>query len=69
MAMTDGQKGAIFVLGLSFIGWALLGALCCLIGDFFLTPYIYSTFTELYIKLRSNALEKGLCTPSELNLA
>lgn len=69
MAMTDGQKGAIFVLGLSFIGWALLGLVVCFgIGIFFLMPYFYATFTELYVKLRTNAVNNGICTPNELNL-
>jgi uncharacterized membrane protein len=69
MAMTEGQKGAIFVLWLSFIGWFLLGIIvCCGIGDFFLIPYIISTFSELYVKLRANAINNGICTLEELNL-
>lgn len=69
MAMTQGQKGKIFVLMLSFIWWFLLGFVaCCGIGEFFLMPYITATFAELYIKLRQNALENGFCTPEELNL-
>lgn len=32
MKMTDGEKWDIFVLGLSFIGWFILGTCCCVIG-------------------------------------
>lgn len=66
IAMTKGQKGKIFVLYLSFIGWYLLGLIPCGIGVFFLMPYFTATFTELYIKLRQNAFANGLCTPEEL---
>lgn len=68
IAMTDGYKGQIFVLWLSFIGWAILATIPFGLGWPFLIPYIKSTFAELYIKLRENALEKGICTYEELNL-
>lgn len=69
MAMTEGHKGDIFVLYLSFIGWVLLGFLaCCGIGLIFLTPYINATQAELYIKLRTLAIQRNICTAEELNL-
>lgn len=68
MQMTDGYKWDIFVLELSFIGWYLLGMLCCGVGTFFVVPYIYATNAEMYAHLRKNAMEKGYCTPAELNL-
>ncbi len=67
MAMTAGQKFDIFVLDLSFIGWGLLGLLTCGIGLLFLNPYIYATKAELYVVLRQQAIERGLCTAEELN--
>ncbi len=66
--MTDGQKWEIFMLSLSFIGWALLGILLLFVGVLFLTPYILATYSELYLRLRDNALRSGLTTPQELNL-
>jgi uncharacterized membrane protein len=66
--MTNGQKWRIFVLGLSFTGWALLTLLTFGVGTIFLTPYMTATYTELYLKLRDNAIERGICSASELNL-
>jgi uncharacterized membrane protein len=68
MKMTDGYKLDIFALELSFIGWVLLGEICCFIGVAFITPYIAATNAEMYAHIRKNALEKGYCTPDELNL-
>ena len=65
-AMTDGEKMDIFVLGLSFIGWQLLGALCCGVGTLFVTPYEQATYAELYAVQRQKVLEAGLATPEEL---
>lgn len=82
-AMTDGEKGNIFVLILSFIGWALIPAIVggifgyfnSLIGDMissigmiFLYPYIHATFTELYVFLRDRAIQSGMVHPAELGL-
>lgn len=68
MAMTNGEKWNIFVLDLSFLGWFLLGMLCCGLGVLFLNPYIYATKAELYVTLRQKALDSGLCTAAELGL-
>ncbi|QGQ98407.1 DUF975 family protein [Paenibacillus psychroresistens] len=66
--MTRGQKWNMFVLDLSFIGWYLLGTLACGIGVLFVFPYVNSTEAELYLVLRQQALDDGVCTRSELNL-
>ena len=50
--MMDGQKWNAFVLGLSFLGWQLLGTMLCGIGTFFVQPYVDATFAELYAVLR-----------------
>lgn len=68
-AMMRGQKWRAFVLGLSFLGWALLGMLACEIGVYFLAPYIQATFAELYQKLRADAVYDGLTSLEELRLA
>ena len=67
--MTDGHKGEIFGLGLSFVGWYLLGALCCGVGIMFVNPYVNSTMAELYMQLRHNALQRGDTTMEELCLS
>ena len=50
--MTKGEKWKIFVLGLSFIGWYLLGLLCCCVGTIFVDPYSEATYAELYQVMR-----------------
>lgn len=66
--MTNGHKFKIFVLGLSFIGWQLLGLLACCIGGIFVNPYVHATMAELYLVLRQQAIENNLCTCEELML-
>ena len=68
IAMTNGHKGHIFLLYLSFIGWYALVLLTCGLGMIFLSPYLMSTQAELYVKLRENAIYNGLCVKEELNL-
>lgn len=54
--MMDGCKWHAFLLDLSFIGWHILSlATFSLLGIFWLTPYILTTKTELYMSLRSKA--------------
>lgn len=52
--MTSGKKMDIFVLGLSFIGWYLLGLLACCVGVIFVAPYVEATFAQLYVELRDD---------------
>ena len=68
MAMTDGHKWRMFVLYLSFIGWALLALLTFGIGFIFLNPYILATRAELYVMLRDGAVNSGLTSPEEMNV-
>lgn len=58
--MMNGHKWNTFVLELSFLGWYLLGALCCGIGVFFVNPYTEATLAELYAVLRQNSVGYGL---------
>lgn len=61
MRMTDGFKGDIFILQLSFIGWYLLGALCLGVGVLFVNPYLSTTMAEVYIALKETAIRRGIC--------
>lgn len=50
--MMDGNKWATFVLDLSFIGWAILGAITMgLVFIFWTSPYINATEAALYHRL------------------
>ncbi len=66
--MTRGEKWDIFVLDLSFWGWYLLGAFAFGIGILFVRPYDYATNAELYLRLREDALKRGICSYEELNI-
>lgn len=66
MAMTKGRKWSIFVLDLSFLGWYLLGAICCGVGVLFVRPYFCAAKAEMYVALRRRALDMGLCESEEL---
>ncbi len=48
----EGHKSELFVLYLSFIGWALLGAITCGIGYIWILPYMQATFTNYYHKIK-----------------
>lgn len=65
--MTRGHKLNIWVLDLSFLGWILLGMLACGIGVLFVQPYIHATHAQLYLALRTEALDKGLTSLEELS--
>jgi uncharacterized membrane protein len=62
MLMTEGYKWDIFVLALSFLGWILLSILTLLIGFLWLGPYMYTTFANLYLKLKEAGIQSGTCT-------
>ena len=52
--MMDGDKWNTFVLDLSFIGWAFLGALtCCILNIFYVAPYQNLTNAQLFYALKN----------------
>lgn len=58
--MTDGQKGDIFVLDLSFIGWGIVSGLTCgIVGILWVMPYMAQTNAELFGALRDGAPTPG----------
>lgn len=64
--MTRGEKWKIFVLDLSFLGWRILGVLCCCVGEIFLQPYVEATYAELYQVMREKAHGLSFSDYSEL---
>lgn len=46
--MMDGHKMDLFVLELSFIGWALLSTITFGLVGIYVTPYMIATFTNFY---------------------
>lgn len=55
MAMMEGHKMRLFMLDLSFIGWALLAMLTCGIGMLFLQPYVSTAHAAFYEDLKGTA--------------
>ena len=51
--ITEGYKGELFLLDLSFIGWFLLGSLTCGIAYFWIIPYYSVTKANAYRVLKS----------------
>lgn len=54
--MMKGHKMEFFILGLSFIGWALLGIIC-VVGILWVIPYVYTAMAAFYRKLKENEAE------------
>ena len=58
--MMTGEKWKAFVLSLSFLGWYLLSALTCgILWIFYVSPYVNTTYTELYVYNKSKAYQEG----------
>lgn len=51
-AMTQGHKGELFVLSLSFIGWGLLVGITFGIAAIWVVPYMQATMTNAYQSLK-----------------
>jgi uncharacterized membrane protein len=66
MELTRGHKWNMFVLDLSFLGWAILGLLACGIGIIFLAPYYQAVQAELYATLRQEGVDRGSTSMEEL---
>jgi len=68
MRMTQGHKGKIFVMYLSFIGWQMLNGLTFgILGIFYVFPYMNASVAGLFIELRNYAVATGAIHPAELD--
>lgn len=47
--LMKGNKGRLFYLGISFVGWIILGALSFGIGYLWISPYINASVTVFYL--------------------
>lgn len=53
--ITKGHKMDLFVLGLSFIPWMLLGIITCGLAFIYVYPYMSVTYAKAYESLKANA--------------
>ena len=61
--MTDGYKGELFVLELSWIGWGFLNAFTLgILGIVYVNPYMFTTHAAAYEYLKQNAIQSGRLT-------
>lgn len=64
--MMRGHKWEAFVLGLSFLGWNLLGAMTGgILNIFYVNPYVHATYAEFYSALKAEAIQKGIATTAD----
>ena len=54
-----GNKGRMFVLGLSFIGWFILSYLTCYLAFLWLIPYMGCTFMFFYLDVKEEYEQKN----------
>lgn len=64
-AMTKGFKGDLFVMDLSFLGWAVLCCLTAGIGFLWLVPYMYTAETNAYRDIKRQAISAGRLTEAD----
>lgn len=57
--MMKGHKMRLFLLDLSFIGWAILGVFTLGIGYIWLIPYMYTTFAAFYQDVKNEYIANG----------
>ncbi|UWG97097.1 DUF975 family protein [Dehalobacter sp. DCM] len=62
-----GYRGKLFLLYLSFIGWAVLSILTAGIGFIWLIPYVEITIANFYNDLKRTSIENGICVPEDFN--
>lgn len=53
MAMMEGHKMQFFLLGLSFIGWAILSLFTLCIGFLWLVPYVQASMAAFYEEVKA----------------
>lgn len=51
--MMKGHKWQLFCLDLSFVGWYILGTLCCCVGILFVYPYHETARANFYMALKA----------------
>lgn len=65
--LMDGHKMDAFVLGLSFLGWNILGGFTCgILNIAYVNPYMFATYNEFYCYVRETGIQNGIITPMDL---
>lgn len=67
--MTNGFKGNLFSMYLSFIGWYILVGLTGGILSIYVTPYVETTAAMYYENLKRYSIENGIVAPEAFGIA
>lgn len=67
--MTNGFKGDLFSMYLSFIGWYILVGLTGGILSIYVTPYVETTAAMYYENLKRYSIENGIVAPEAFGIA
>ncbi|WP_027728559.1 DUF975 family protein [Treponema sp. C6A8] len=67
--ITNGHKMDLFIMILSFLGWAILASIPAGLGFIFLKPYMKLSFINAYHAMMKEALETGKLRPEDLQKA
>lgn len=63
--ITKGNKGDLFVMCLSFLGWEIVCGLTMGIGQLWLRPYEMMSFTNAYHAMKAHAIQAGDVTEAD----
>lgn len=64
--ITQGHKMDLFMMLLSFAGWAILASIPCGLGFIWLRPYMHMSFINAYHAMLKEAIETGRLKPEDL---
>jgi len=67
--LTRGFKGDLFIMDLSFIGWAILCEFTSGIGILWLSPYKSMSFVNAYHSMKAQAIMNGTLTEADFTEA
>lgn len=55
--MMNGHKWQYFCLTLSFLGWIIVGAICCGVGTLWVSAYMQAAYAEFYEDLKNQPVQ------------
>lgn len=64
--ITQGHKMDLFIMLMSFLGWAILASIPAFLGFLWLRPYMHMSFINAYHAMLKEAIETGRLKPEDL---
>lgn len=66
--LTRGHKADLFIMDLSFLGWAILSSLTFGLGFIWLYPYMEMSKTHAYYDLKRMAFSQNILSPADFEV-